>query len=190
MPNAISSYKNIQLKPLSLTELNSAYSAGSVPVDNWEKKNNNQETAINTQKKAGMSFAGNSFRWAKGFTKGVYNYTLGLVFNPFQLALVIGAGLAGALLLGKKGFSLNKAVKTELWVFGGVSAVKGLFDIRSYFKNKKSDKIDKAKKNIESFGKSCAYMCVPLAIPFVPGATKLAKTKGKELAKKALKKLV
>jgi hypothetical protein len=190
MPEAVSSYKNIQLKPISLTELNSGNSVAPVSAKNLEKKDDNLETVINRQKKAGMSFAGNALRWTKGFVKGVYNCTIGFVFNPFQLALVGGIGLVGALLLGKKGFSLNKSIKTELWVFGGASALKGIFDLRNYFKNKKSDKIDKAKKNIESFGKSCAYMCVPLAIPFVPGATKLAKTKGKELAKSALKRLV
>ncbi|NLF83852.1 MAG: hypothetical protein GX568_07715 [Candidatus Gastranaerophilales bacterium] len=193
MTDAISSYRNIQLKPVSLTELNSGNSAGAVSVDNSEKKKinlNNLGTVIEEQKKSGMGFVGNSLRWTKGFVKGVYNCTIGLVFNPFQLALIIGAGLAGALLLGKKGFSLNKSVKTELLAFGGFSMVKGIFDLYSYFKNKNSDKIEKAKKNIESFGKSCAYMCVPLAIPFVPGATKLVKTKGKELAQKALHKLV
>ena len=100
--------------------MNSGNSAGAVSVDNSEKKKinlNNLGTVIEEQKKSGMGFVGNSLRWTKGFVKGVYNCTIGLVFNPFQLALIIGAGLAGALLLGKKILFISR-FKTELLALG------------------------------------------------------------------------
>jgi hypothetical protein len=185
MYDALPAYTNIQLRPFHLPERSAGIPITSITTDKTPVSN-----IIQPQNNTGMSIPGALFNWGKGFTKGVFSYTIGLLLNPFKLALVIGAGIGGALLLMKRGFSINNAVKTELIAVGAYSAVKGVFDIGGFISNNGSGRIDKARESIDSFGKSCAHMCLPLAIPLVPAATRLAGTKGVDFAKYAIKKLV
>jgi hypothetical protein len=181
-------YSNIQLKPLHLSERTQVAPA-AVTTDKSTITGNPDNAVNKVQNKSGLSIPSKLLNWGKGFGKGVYSYTLGLILNPIKSVMIMGAGLVGALLLKQAGFSANKAVKTELILVGAASAVKGVFDVRGYIKNKNAGKIENAKKNIENLGKNSAYMCLPLAIPFVPAATKFASTKGLDFIKYAIKKL-
>lgn len=179
-------YTNVQLKPLHLPpERSAGFPAAAGARDEYVQSDDKQA------KKPEISRSSVLFNWGKGFVKGVSSYTIGLVLNPIKLALVLAAGVGGAVLLNKKGVSVNNAVKTELILVGAASAVKGVFDLRSYIKNKEDGKIDKAKKNIETFGKTSAHMCLPLAIPLVPAATKFFNSdKVRSFIKKTILKLI